>query len=119
MLNRVNRHPMLDRQRRAAQEYEANRRVTVNRKMYQTTAWRVLRSNFLAEFPYCAECRKPAEVVDHIKPHNGAHELFFARWNLQPLCKRCHDRKTVRHDGGFGRDRAQPVERDDDEPFVV
>jgi 5-methylcytosine-specific restriction protein A len=43
--------------------------------------------------------------VDHIRPHRGEQSLFFDRANLQGLCKPCHDRKTTRHDGGFGNPR--------------
>ncbi|WP_409994286.1 HNH endonuclease [Pirellula sp. SH-Sr6A] len=34
-------------------------------------------------------------IVDHITPHRGDETLFWARWNWQALCKRCHDRKTA------------------------
>jgi 5-methylcytosine-specific restriction endonuclease McrA len=31
-------------------------------------------------------------VVDHIKPHRGDANLFWAEANMQVLCKSCHDR---------------------------
>ena len=74
--------------------------------------WRKLRDAFLCRFPLCAQCDKPAEVVDHCQPHNGDLGMFYAWNNLQSLCKRCHDRKTAREDGGFGNQRRpldQPV----------
>jgi len=45
------------------------------------------------------ECQRngklsPATVVDHILPHRGDEDLFWDESNWQPLCKRCHDRKT-------------------------
>lgn len=43
-----------------------------------------------------------AIVVDHIIPHKGNKALFWDTRNWQPLCKPCHDSKTVREDGGFG-----------------
>jgi 5-methylcytosine-specific restriction protein A len=46
---------------------------------------------------------EPAAVVDHITPHGGDEALFWDRDNWQPLCKPCHDAKTAREDGGFGR----------------
>lgn len=63
---------------------------------------------FLAREPMCVMCRakeqvRPAEVVDHITPHKGNESLFWDTDNHQALCKRCHDRKTVVQDGGFGR----------------
>ena len=41
-----------------------------------------------------------AEHVDHIVPlrKGGTHDES----NLQALCARCHSKKTVRYDGGFG-----------------
>ena len=49
------------------------------------------------------ECEKrgkltPATVVDHIVPHRGDRKLFWDEKNWQPLCKRCHDTKTLTED---------------------
>ncbi|WP_371263772.1 HNH endonuclease signature motif containing protein [Paenibacillus sp. UNC496MF] len=57
--------------------------------------------------PLCTRCIKEnritaATIVDHIRPHKGDKALFWDRNNWQPLCKSCHDTKTVREDGGFG-----------------
>ncbi|WP_330164070.1 HNH endonuclease [Paenibacillus campinasensis] len=41
-------------------------------------------------------------VVDHIIPHKGDPKLFWDKNNWQALCKKCHDTKTAREDGGFG-----------------
>ena len=42
--------------------------------------------------------------VDHKKPHYGQVDpLFWDVKNLQLLLAACHSRKTVSHDGGFGR----------------
>lgn len=49
-------------------------------------------------------CNQPATVVDHVVPHKGNQELFWLESNHQGLCKRCHDSKTAREDGGFGRE---------------
>lgn len=72
--------------------------------------WRLLRARYLAQHPNCAECDRqgkltPAEVVDHITPHRGDQNLLYDPDNLQSLCKRCHDEKTAREDGGFGNAR--------------
>jgi len=59
--------------------------------------FRRLRQSFLALHPICSTChREPAVVLDHIVPHRGDHELFWDQANWQSLCKRCHDRKTIR-----------------------
>lgn len=59
-------------------------------------------SDFLEAFPiYRVEfwdLSRPATVVDHIIPHRGDPELFWAVWNWQPLTKRAHDRKTAKED---------------------
>ncbi len=69
--------------------------------------WRRARRMFLARYPLCKECQAEgktvaAEVVDHIVPHKGDYSLFWDEKNWQPLCKRHHDIKTVKEDGGFG-----------------
>lgn len=70
--------------------------------------WRKARTLFLREKQYCVECalygiKTIATVVDHIVPHKGDYNLFWDSNNWQALCKECHDRKTAKHDGGFGK----------------
>ena len=72
-------------------------------------SWRKASKRFLQENPLCVceECKKrvvarPAEVTDHKIPHKGDKALFWKRSNWQPMAKKCHDRKTVLEDGGFG-----------------
>lgn len=67
-----------------------------------TSKWREARAAFLQHHPRCA-CGSHASAVDHIIPHKGDKALFWDRSNWQPMCKRCHDRKTATEDGGFGR----------------
>jgi 5-methylcytosine-specific restriction protein A len=62
--------------------------------------------------PLCVTCSAegrttPAKVVDHRVPHRGDKDLFWNEGNWQPMCARCHNRKTAQNDGGFGR---KPVE---------
>lgn len=79
---------------------------------YNTAPWRALRAQVLAEEPLC-RCEDHADasgpfgskadaphstVVDHITAHKGNPELFFDRANCRGMAKRCHDRKTSRHD---------------------
>lgn len=70
--------------------------------------WQKARDGFLRAHPLCAEHDRrgmvvPATVVDHIIPHKGDMVLFWDSSNWQSLCKPCHDEKTAREDGGFGR----------------
>lgn len=64
--------------------------------------WRKARAYYLFQNPICVRCGDIATVVDHIVPHKGDMNLFWNLNNWQPLCKTCHDRKTVKEDGGFG-----------------
>ncbi len=68
--------------------------------------WQKYRRVYLINHPFCVECAKEnvitlATVVDHIIPHKGSLELFWDESNHQPLCKRHHDIKTQREDGGW------------------
>jgi 5-methylcytosine-specific restriction protein A len=84
-------------------------------------AWRKARAHFLRSHPLCmcAECSAagllvPATVVDHITPHRGDVRLFWDQTNWQSLTKPCHDRKTARENGGFGRARIETAKHDGD-----
>ena len=65
--------------------------------------WQKARKFFLKRHPWCIRCKAkgrlvPATVVDHIKPHRGDAKLFWDETNWQPLCKSCHDHKTMTED---------------------
>ena len=54
--------------------------------------WARRRARVLAASPNCRRCGAPASHVDHIRPRSrGGGEGLD---NLQPLCSRCHGRKT-------------------------
>nr|WP_313064643.1 HNH endonuclease [Achromobacter animicus] len=86
--------------------------------------WAKTSQGFLRNNPLCCACSArdrvtAAEVTDHIVPHRlaealasddadriaAARALFWDRANWQPLCWRCHSRKTAREDGAFGNRR--------------
>lgn len=66
---------------------------------YSSAQWQRVRTLVLAAEPLCRICSREgrvvvATVVDHIVPlaDGGTDDTD----NLQPLCKPCHDRKTLR-----------------------
>lgn len=76
--------------------------------------WQRAREWFLKSNPLCVRCASGnrvtvATVVDHIIAHKGDMSLFWDRDNWQALCKACHDTKTAREDGGFGRSSQKTI----------
>lgn len=66
-----------------------------------TYEWQQARKEWLTTHPLCVMCMKAkrvcqANVVDHIKPHNGDMRLFWDRTNWQSLCAPCHNRVKQR-----------------------
>ena len=68
---------------------------------YNNRRWKAASRAFRSrpENVWCAECRKHNRLrrstqTDHIIPHNGDEQLFWTESNWQPLCDRCHARKT-------------------------
>ena len=98
-------------------------RGTAHERGYDSK-WRKAREGFLRNHPLC-ECNEclasgrliASAVVDHTIPHRlkeakdsgdpeaiaKAIALFWDRKNWKAMSKACHDRKTAREDGGFGR----------------
>lgn len=77
-------------------------RVTSSGRGYDSR-WRRARNRYLKAHPLCGKCRvegrlRKATVVDHIIPHRGDQQLFWDESNWQPLCKSCHDHKTMTED---------------------
>lgn len=56
--------------------------------------WRKLRAKYLKQHPRCVQCGAKATVVDHIVPRAAGGSDDWV--NLQALCKRCHDAKTMK-----------------------
>jgi len=73
---------------------------------WQKASKAFLRAHPLCQCPECKEGQLQttlATVVDHVTPHRGDMGLFWDSNNWQSMSKTCHDRKTAREDGGFGR----------------
>lgn len=103
--NTLTRERYCDVHKRQSNDYDRYRGNSSQRGY--DSKWRKARIAYLKEHPLCVECLKegrvePATVVDHIKPHRGDKKLFWDKSNWQPFCKRHHDIKTAREDGGFG-----------------
>lgn len=84
------------------------RRVTPKVSWYNTARWKRLRKRQLSKEPLCGCCKsvgitESATIADHIDPHKGDYEKFFDPDNLQSLCVSCHNSKTAKQDGGFGK----------------
>lgn len=94
------------------------KRPSAHKRGY-TRAWSAASVAFRAENPLCEGLRvvpggpivinthpgviRPATLTDHIEPHKGDMELFWDQNNWQSSCDDCHNVKTAREDGGFGR----------------
>lgn len=79
-----------------------NKRESASNRGYNSR-WNKARKRFLKFNPFCIYCEKQdkitkATVVDHITPHRGDPVLFWDEDNWQPLCKKCHDKKTMTED---------------------
>jgi 5-methylcytosine-specific restriction protein A len=87
-------------------------RGSASKNGYDRT-WEKIRLIALKRDQYiCQECLEkgdrivPANHVDHAIPFKGKDDpLRLDLSNLRSLCQPCHSRKTVKHDGGFGRPR--------------
>jgi 5-methylcytosine-specific restriction endonuclease McrA len=74
--------------------------------LYNTREWKQLRLAQLRAEPLCRYClalgkTTSANVADHKQPHKGNRALFFNPFNLQSLCKTCHDsaKQTLERSG--------------------
>jgi 5-methylcytosine-specific restriction endonuclease McrA len=59
-------------------------------------------------YPAHSACTRDNRIVaatctDHIEPHRGDQQKFWTPLNHQSLCTTCHNTKTAKEDGGFGR----------------
>lgn len=71
-----------------------------NSKFYNSRTWRKHRARFLEINPLCIHCERngvttPANVVDHILSISQGGDKLNDN-NLQPLCKKCHEKKSAR-----------------------
>jgi len=61
-----------------------------------TGEWRKRSREWLVYHPVCVMCGEQASLVDHIQPHRGDPNLFWAWQNWQSLCSSCHNSRKQR-----------------------
>ena len=125
MPTRPTRHSSIDQAKRlGAKSLKAMDRPSASARGYDRR-WQKNAKVYLASNPLCADPfgvhgKWPvmARHVDHVVPRSAGGTDDWN--NLQGLCVRCHSRKTIQCDGGFGR-RRQPmaVERNRDEAVAL
>jgi len=67
---------------------------------YSSKAWRSLRRSHISRSPLCVDCisrgiLRTADVVDHIIERKDDDRRRLDSSNLQSLCHKCHNTKTV------------------------
>lgn len=70
--------------------------------------WSKFAKSYLLRHPLCVMCKDRGRIVtatcvDHVDGLGPRGARGFDETNLRALCARCHSRKTVLEDGGFGR----------------
>jgi 5-methylcytosine-specific restriction protein A len=75
--------------------------------------WRVVRAAFLAAHPICESCGQPATIADHVPSRRELVSQGVANPDadqyLHPLCRTCHNRKTIQLEGGWGHGRGVKI----------
>lgn len=92
------RNVKLQQQRRSRAKRRNNQQQHTLDQFYSTTAWRAMRSAYIAKYPLCRMCAEAgrvvaADVVDHIVERKDGGADLDPR-NLQSLCHACHNDKT-------------------------
>ena len=68
--------------------------------LYDET-WESYRRKFLAINGRCYACGKPANTIDHLRPHQGDKGLFEKTDNHVPMCTAHHNAVTTLFDRKF------------------
>lgn len=89
----------------AHEQRDRRERYQRNAESLYDARWKRESAAFLRAHRQCVDCGEPAQVTDHSIAHKGDVVLFWDHSLWVARCWSCHSRKTVREDGGFGRDR--------------
>lgn len=82
-------------------------RYKENAKLYNSAAWKSLRTSMRSQHPLCASCLarglvRQTEHIDHVIPHRQDADRFLVNlW--QGLCAACHTQKTTLEKRGIYR----------------
>lgn len=85
--------------------YDRRRRQDIEtRRLYGLARWRRIRDEQLRAEPLCRPCQVEgfvveATVCDHVEPHRGDVEKFWAG-PFQSLCRTCHNSAKQREERG-------------------
>lgn len=84
------------------------------REWYTHSRWRTIRAAHLKSEPLCRFCKSlgvvtEASIVDHVEPHEGDRDKFFAG-PFQSLCKDHHDSTKKRMENAARRQRQKEIE---------
>ncbi len=92
-------HGYCDEHRPAVRQFL--RRFQTGETAYNSSKWVKTSRRFKADHPFCInkgvdpDCMIVSDITDHIIPHRGDPVLFWDETNWQPMCWRCHSRKTA------------------------
>lgn len=79
-----------------------------NDPFYKTAVWREVRAAvIMRDGSRCRSCGRQVTgwaFVDHVVSRRKAPERALDPGNLRTLCRRCHNAKSARADGGFGNE---------------
>ncbi|CCH54470.1 putative phage-related protein [Fibrisoma limi BUZ 3] len=75
-------------------------RENPHREIYGSSRWKKLSKSFRDKNPLCRQCKQtgrltPTYCADHIVPINEGGDPWDIG-NLQPLCLKCHQRKSAK-----------------------
>ncbi|MFB7142064.1 HNH endonuclease [Gottfriedia sp. NPDC056225] len=84
-----------------AKRYDQYKRDQRSKSFYDSTLWKKVRDLVMRrDLGLCQQCKREdkitlADVVDHIIPIKKRWDLRLDKDNLQALCHKCHNKKTI------------------------
>lgn len=69
------------------------------------SAWRKVRDPYIAAHPVCVDCGAASTIADHLDGLGPLGPRGSDWSNLEAVCKRCHNRRSLQYDGAWGNPR--------------